>query len=549
MEKTYILGTDNISITIKGREIKKVLVSDLDINDVKGINLFIERNFSDVEDSDVIVFSVDKDNLHLLLTIALHIRLSLQVLKSGSLAPFLFTSQLPLELFLKAGRGSQIFLSSAGWYFCEPEDVNYVLGDLKGLTVNNYKSEFLDKISIEPDEVTGGNHSIANQWGASVLARVINLPADEISAIDQASRTLYFKYIYAQTLDNIKDAIDGKNVSFFNIDKTYTTAYGKHILLIDDEADKGWDIVLKKIIRTEPENFQVLQQSLSDYKELPTDIRKHIKNGFYDLIFLDLRLNGKKEDKIYDTNNISGMKILKEIKQANPGTQVIIFTASNKAWNLKALLEEKADGYYIKESPEYKFSFTFSKENFSNLLGTTTKCLNKGYLKEVWKKMASLSDDFDSCQDYQKLRHQIIDQLNISYILLTQNQFSYAYVSLNQVLEYIILELLDCKNGTWYIKETKEQTNNWIIDGSNQCQETTFSYNDLKKNYPEWKKIASLYYQLFEQEDKSYGYYIREAISDRGEFMHSKASSNSQVYTAEGYMKLFKLVIELCELI
>ena len=71
----------------------------------------------------------------------------------------------------------------------------------------------------------------------------------------------------------------------------------------------------------------------------------------------------------------------------------------------------------------------------------------------------------------------------------------------------------------------------------------------MKKNYPEWKKIASLYYQLFEQEDKSYGYYIREAISDRGEFMHSKASSNSQVYTAEGYMKLFKLVIELCELI
>jgi DNA-binding NarL/FixJ family response regulator len=32
-----------------------------------------------------------------------------------------------------------------------------------------------------------------------------------------------------------------------------------------------------------------------------------------------------------------------------------MFTASNKAWNMKALLDAGADGYYIKESPENIF--------------------------------------------------------------------------------------------------------------------------------------------------------------------------------------------------
>lgn len=47
----------------------------------------------------------------------------------------------------------------------------------------------------------------------------------------------------------------------------------------------------------------------------------------------------------------SGAKILDEIKSDNFGTQVIMYTASNKSWNMRELIGKGADGFYIKESP------------------------------------------------------------------------------------------------------------------------------------------------------------------------------------------------------
>lgn len=71
-------------------------------------------------------------------------------------------------------------------------------------------------------------------------------------------------------------------------------------------------------------------------------------------------MNGVQEEKVLSPNEFSGMKILKAIKAANQGIQVIMFTASNKAWNMKALLDAGADGYYIKESPEFAFPNSYS---------------------------------------------------------------------------------------------------------------------------------------------------------------------------------------------
>lgn len=59
------------------------------------------------------------------------------------------------------------------------------------------------------------------------------------------------------------------------------------------------------------------------------------------------------ENRELAPDDMSGMNILKRIKQVNPGNQVIIFTASSKSWNLKALMDNGADEYYLKESPLY----------------------------------------------------------------------------------------------------------------------------------------------------------------------------------------------------
>lgn len=50
------------------------------------------------------------------------------------------------------------------------------------------------------------------------------------------------------------------------------------------------------------------------------------------------------------------------IKKINPGIQVIIFSATNKVWNLQALQEAGADGFIIKESPENSIDPNFTKK-------------------------------------------------------------------------------------------------------------------------------------------------------------------------------------------
>jgi CheY-like chemotaxis protein len=67
----------------------------------------------------------------------------------------------------------------------------------------------------------------------------------------------------------------------------------------------------------------------------------------YDLIILDLRLEREK-DKDRLPHEISGVKILRQIKEADPSIPVLVFTASEKAMNYREAVEFGASGYWIK---------------------------------------------------------------------------------------------------------------------------------------------------------------------------------------------------------
>ena len=90
-----------------------------------------------------------------------------------------------------------------------------------------------------------------------------------------------------------------------------------------------------------------------------------------------------------DISAYSGAKLLKSIKEKNKGTQVIIMTASNKAWNMKHLLKLGADGYYVKESPGVAFSSDFSHSNYQNFKTEVEKILTGlGFMREDFDRQA-----------------------------------------------------------------------------------------------------------------------------------------------------------------
>ena len=287
---------------------------------------------------------------------------------------------------------------------------------------------------------TEGRHSIANQWGANVLSRIVLGAETDNALIKQARQSLYFKYVLALTLseDAILSLSIGESTSEETERLTTINATGKKILLIDDEADKGWSDVLKQMLNGS--SFKTIKEQAADFSSLSEEAQNEIKSGNYDLIFLDLRMNGAQEEGKVRPADFSGMKILKSIKELNKGTQVIMFTASNKAWNMKALMDAGADGYYIKESPEFAFSNSYSVSNANELSQCITRCLNNGYLRDVYIKVKQIKELISGSSLYGERTEEILSSIDIAYDLLAKsdnrNEYrAYSYLQLFLAIE------------------------------------------------------------------------------------------------------------------
>ena len=389
-------------------------------------------------DCKAVVVDIDEiSNPELCIAFAMALRLSVLDIHSSALSPILFVSRATQDI-LTGYKYSPIILTGS-IAFDQPDNVSDALEVMEPLSPGEYKTRFLDIIKIIPN-ATEGRHSLANQWGADVLSRIVVGDETNNELIKKARLSLYFRYVRALSLGtkDIEDIIQQVETpyaptSFKNIEAT-----GKKILLIDDEADKGWDDVLRKMLPNA--EFKTIQEQVPDYDSLSEDAKKIIESGKYDLIFLDLRMNGVAEEDTLRPDEFSGMKILKAIKEQNKGNQVIMFTASNKAWNMKALLDAGADGYYIKESPEYSFPIIYSESNAREFCASIEQCLKNGYLRKVYHKIKRIKQLIQESNCYGDRTDEILGSIEIAYKLLSksnqQKEYNaYAYLQLFLIIE------------------------------------------------------------------------------------------------------------------
>lgn len=389
-------------------------------------------------DVDAIIIDVDSTKTpDACLSYALAIRLSLHEKKKAALTPIIFMSSLTPDIFKNSPYST--LLQTKGISFETPLYTPIAVELIEPLKAKDYRPFFLDLIKVKPNS-TEGRHSIANQWGADVLSRIVLGADTENPLIKQARQSLYFKYVLALTLseDAILSLSTGESTPEETGRLTTINAAGKKILLIDDEADKGWSDVLKQMLNGS--SFRTIKEHAADFSSLSEESQNEIKSGNYDLIFLDLRMNGAQEEGKVRPEDFSGMKILKSIKELNKGTQVIMFTASNKAWNMKALMDAGADGYYIKESPEFAFSNNYSVSNANELFQCITRCLNNGYLRDVYLKIKRIKKLISESSIYGKRTEEILSSIDIAYDLLAKsgnrNEYrAYSYLQLFLAIE------------------------------------------------------------------------------------------------------------------
>lgn len=390
--------------------------------------------------NDITACVIDVDSLPSIeigLAFVMTLRLSLFDKHSVALVPVIFVTKSDPYMFY-GYKYSSIILSGS-IVFEVPENIHEALESARALSHKEYIDNFLNIIKVLPNAMEG-RHSLANQWGADILSRMVCGSTTGNELIRKARLSLYFRYTLAQTLSSqqIKDIARGECLDNGMTKLPQIEAKGKKVLLLDDEANKGWGDVLRSILKDI--ELTTFCQKVSCYEDLPQEICQHIEGGKYDLIFLDLRMNGIQEENIISPESFSGMKILKSIKAINKGIQVIMFTASNKAWNMKALLDAGADGYYIKESPEYTFPNSYSLSNAQEFIKSIEQSLNNSYLQDIYAKVTNVEKLIGNSFLFGERNKEILTSIDIAYDLLAHSSNrgeykAYAYLQLFLTIE------------------------------------------------------------------------------------------------------------------
>ncbi|KAA6332589.1 hypothetical protein EZS27_018924 [termite gut metagenome] len=552
MEKIFVLGNNKVIRQIGFPFVEiPYLTSDYEIHN------WIVALFQNNDIEKLMIEIGEKPELSLKL--GLHIRLTFDELKEKILIPIIYASTNTLNtIIIETGIWSHLF-ASKGVSFSSlenMEDIKTEIAVMEDIAPNDYKTGFLNVIKILPDE-TIGRHSLANIWGAYRMDKAANTNAlNDNSQFEQNRKRLYFKYISAFNFQLKPSPF--KVIGQIAIgEPKVIDARNKKILLVDDEADKGWELLLRKVFQTtKPEDFAVISEKVKNFDSLSPANRKIIETQQFDLYLIDLRLNGLIEEDNLKTSEFSGMKMLQKIKNINPGNQVIIFTASNKVWNLKALLDAGADGYYLKESPEYNFSNELSEQNYQQFRDDIKICFERDYIRGLYSDIQSIKMKLSSLSYPKDFLAQLTNQLGLFFDMIVnaknETQFAYAYVTLYMVIEII--------NNQFIKKVTDDK---WEIDGSVLLLD--WQWNKEAKQYantgqeivgnkpPEWQKLSGLYFQKWKGSDNNFISNIYHLIDKRNGFVHKdnrileKKDSqgnyvNKDVYIKEGVVNLFGAV-------
>ena len=182
-----------------------------------------------------------------------------------------------------------------------------------------------------------------------------------------------------------------------------------------------------------------------------------------------------------------------------------MLTASNKAWNLKALLSplDGASGYFVKESPEYEFSDTFSVANLESFKSDAAKCFDRGYLRSFETFLKSLPTDGS------ELMQKIHGQLEIAFEMVSnassERMYQFAFLATFQALEIMVSELSE------EVPASRNRKELWVRDGRGvlmparpvewedgirfKCKDFGIYLSEEGKSFSQRDKVAAIYLQ------------------------------------------------------
>ena len=179
----------------------------------------------------------------------------------------------------------------------------------------------------------------------------------------------------------IKENIEGYNIQrskksisdiILEIRKSFQEVPPK-IIYVDDQAQEGWAKIFQRMIYGgESDNFAVIvPQKEEDEKEIVQRIlneEKRLKENTNQIVLLILDLRLKQEKGELPIEDISGIKVLKELKKEKFSCPILITTASNKWKSYKEINRLGALAYWQKKGLDEQNNTKSLLENYFSFL-------------------------------------------------------------------------------------------------------------------------------------------------------------------------------------
>lgn len=347
----------------------------------------------------------------------------------------------------------------------------------------------LNEVPIRPHREKD-HHDLSNEWGAfrlwqgyqSLIDQLGTLPDDLKGQRDALLKHEYYAYLAARSRLYAHDDEPGEETpEIIDLWQRRLQAFAEEgsplrVLLIDDEANKGWKRVLEEIGTSSTSEMEISvypQDGPVNYK----DALDQISGTDWDVVLCDLRLqdwkdpNRTRSSDPTDKAEYTGVNLIHEVKDEHPFTPIIAFTASSNAWTQDATYDAGAEGYWIKESPERRYNPSYSRENAASLLDQIQRTAAQ---RRKWKFLAELStrlqdrqDDRTYWQDYAQLPNRVNSQVrksleSIQNLTLRAFGFGTGRVSsfqkttlkhtISDRLDVAFLQLWGCVNEILYLR-------------------------------------------------------------------------------------------------
>jgi len=358
-----------------------------------------------------------------------------------------------------------------------------------------------------------------------------------------------------EQLKNIKDLHSAEQSIYRTLIEKFEIRNNIKTVHIDDQASEGWSDIFQHMIygKISTSKFKSLPITsvnfkLQDFESCINELMKVFNElisstnngvGFYpDLILLDVRLFPQYDNsKGNSIQNMSGARILKEIRKKYPGIPIIITTASNKMQTYEELLRLGADAYWVKEGLDEKKSTEESVKNYNRFIELVANLTGDEYIfikkitneiREIFHKKEGKKFWWEEI-DW-KYEYIYKDKFDNSYTIIPRTTIADRETIQGILHDAVALMRQYCQTTKLGIGHNSWANTSWylasqVIQHLSNIIEFIHNFGLIRQNYKALQLQGDIGFKEFDTRGTIYGYNYRNKFIFR-----RKDSKGSELY-------------------